>query len=601
MEIREKHYGWWLLAFCILFLFLFMGLTPFHTRGEPREAVVAMSMLHSGNWILALNNGTEMAFKPPFFHWLVAAFSALAGGVSEYTSRLPSAVALTVMTLAGYRFYARRRGAAPAMLAALLTLTTFEVHRAGVNCRVDMVLAAMMVLSLYALYVWGERGRRGVPWVAVLCLSAAFLTKGPVGAALPCVVVWVFWWLRGQGALRPLVQLAGVGLASCVLPLLWYVAAWRQGGDAFLALVMEENVYRLLGKMTYASHENPAWYNVVTIVAGFVPYTLLAVFSLFALRPAKPSWQPGWWQRLRRRVREADPVRLFTLVSFVVIFVFYCIPKSKRSVYLLPVYPFLGYFLAEYVMWLWRRHRAAVKAFGGVMGALGVLLVLTYAAMLAGLVPDALFAGRHGAENAAYVQALATEPLTWWAAVLVALPAVGAVLLWRALGRGAGGRTVVGLTIGIVAAVYMGLDGFYQPAVLRVKSDRAVARRIEALVPEGRLFSYRTDQVKGNRMHPFTINFYLGDRVVPFDAFRPAEGWLIAGNDDIDTFLRTHAGYTAELAYDSGHKSCDDRKVVRLYRFRRTAAPGPATPAAHGQPASRAHAAPAVAPSVGIS
>ena len=601
MEIREKHYGWWLLAFCLLFLFLFLGLTPFHTRGEPREAVVAMSMLHSGNWILALNNGTEMAFKPPFFHWLVAAFSALAGGVSEYTSRLPSAVALTVMTLAGYRFYARRRGAAPAMLAALLTLTTFEVHRAGVNCRVDMVLAAMMVLSLYALYVWGERGRRGVPWVAVLCLSAAFLTKGPVGAALPCLVVWVFWWLRGEGALRPLVQLAGVGLASCVLPLLWYVAAWRQGGDAFLALVMEENVYRLLGKMTYASHENPAWYNVVTIVAGFVPYTLLVVFSLFALRPRKLSWQPGWWQRLRRRVREADPVRLFTLVSFVVIFVFYCIPKSKRSVYLLPVYPFLGWFLAEYVMWLWRRHRAAVKAFGGVMGALGVLLVLTYGAVCAGLVPDTLFSGRHAAENAAYVHALAAEPLTWWAAVLVALPAVGAVLLWRALRRGAGGRTVAGLTIGIVAAVYMGLDGFYQPAVLRVKSDRPVARRIEALVPEGRLYSYRTDQVEGNRMHPFTINFYLGDRVVPFDAFHPAEGWLIAGNDDIDTFLRTHAGYTAELDYDSGHKSCDDRKVVRLYRIRRAAAPRSATPAGAPAPAGTQPPAAPVAPSVGKS
>lgn len=594
MEIREKHYGWWLLAFCILFLFLFMGLTPFHTRGEPREAVVAMSMLHSGNWILALNNGTEMAFKPPFFHWLVAAFSALAGGLSEYTSRLPSAVALTVMTLAGYRFYARRRGAAPAMLAALLTLTTFEVHRAGVNCRVDMVLAAMMVLSLYALYVWGERGRRGVPWVAVLCLSAAFLTKGPVGAALPCVVVWVFWWLRGQGALRPLVQLAGVGLASCVLPLLWYVAAWRQGGDAFLALVMEENVYRLLGKMTYASHENPAWYNVVTIVAGFVPYTLLAVFSLFALRPAKPSWQPGWWQRLRRRVREADPVRLFTLVSFVVIFVFYCIPKSKRSVYLLPVYPFLAYFLAEYVIWLWRRHRAAVKAFGGVMAALGVVLVLTYVTVRTGTVPDTLFSGRHAAENAAYMHALRDEPLTWWAALLVALPAVGAALLWRTLRRGAGGRTVMGLTIGIVAAIYMGLDGFYQPTVLRVKSDLPVARHIAALVPEGRIYSFRTDQVEGNRMHPFTINFYLGDRVVPFDAFCPDEGWLIAGNDEIDDFLRRHAGYNATLVYDSGHKSCDDRKVVRLYRFRRKATPRDrlTNPAAGGTP---------VAPSVGKS
>ena len=41
-----------------------------------------------------------------------------------------------------------------------------------------------------------------------------------------------------------------------------------------------------------------------------------------------------------------DDARLFTLLSVVIIFVFYCIPKSKRSTYLLPLYPFLAYYVA---------------------------------------------------------------------------------------------------------------------------------------------------------------------------------------------------------------------------------------------------------------
>lgn len=586
IKIQEKHYGWWLLAFCILFLFLFLGLTPFHTRGEPREAVVALSMLNSDNWILALNNGTEMAFKPPFFHWLIALFSTVAGGVNEYTSRLPSAVALTAMVLVGYRFYARRRGPQAAMLAALLTLTTFEVHRAGVNCRVDMVLTAAMVLALYFLYQWAERGLRGFPWAAVLSLSAAFLSKGPVGLALPCLVAAIFAWLRGMKFGRVLGRFVLIGLAGCVLPLAWYYAAWLQGGEAFLQLVMEENVYRLLGRMTYASHENPAYYNVVTLISGFVPYTLLVAMSLFVLPWRRFRLPRRWWAGLRRRLRQTDPVRLFTLLSFLIIFVFYCIPKSKRSVYLLPVYPFLAYFLAEYIIYLWRRHRTVVKTFAAVVAALGLLLPLTYAAVCAGLVPDSIFSGRHAAENVAYLHALADAPLTWWRALLVVLPAAGAVLLAAALRRRSCGRRVVGLTICIIASIYMGLDGFYQPAVLSVKSDRAVAGRIASFAPQGRIYSFRTDVVKGNRMHPFTINFYLGDRVVPFDSAFPLEGWLIVGNDEIEEFKKRYPGYRVSLAYDSHHRSCDDRKTVRLYHFQDTRRERHAAPVHSGSPAS---------------
>ncbi len=105
----SKTYAWVLVAACMILLFPFLGETLFNTRGEPREAVVALSMLQDGNWVLPINNGVDMAYKPPFFHWLVALVSLVAGGVSEYTSRMPSALALTAMVLAGYAFYAGAR------------------------------------------------------------------------------------------------------------------------------------------------------------------------------------------------------------------------------------------------------------------------------------------------------------------------------------------------------------------------------------------------------------------------------------------------------------------------------------------------------------
>ena len=565
---KQEKYAWLLAALCVVGLFLFLGESLFNTRGEPREAVVALSMLQDGNWILPVNNGVDMAYKPPLFHWCIALFSTVAGGVSEYTYRMPSAVALALMVLGGYGFYARRRGSELAFLMGLITLTNFEVHRAGTNCRVDMLLSALMVLALYQLYRWGEKGLKGVPWTGILCLSGAFLTKGPVGMALPCLVVAVFLWIRGMKFGRIFLSFLGVGLASCVLPLAWYVAAYRQGGDEFLQLVLEENVYRLLGKMSYESHENPAYYNLITVIAGYVPYTLLVLISLFALKYRKWSGKPAaWWNRFRAYVRKMDDVRLFSLLSIVLIFVFYCIPKSKRSVYLLPVYPFLAYFLAEYLVYLTRRHVRVMKIFGSVMAVLAGLLLVVFFSLRMGWIPDSIFSGSHADQNIAFKRALESVPLGIVSWILLLLMAGSIVWFVSFLKKGKSAVRLPYAVIGVIVAIFLGLDGIFQPAVLNVKSDKPIAERIASIVPEGKLYSYRTDITPGNRMHPFTINFYLGDRVVPFDVFEPQKGFLIVGNAEIEDFKEAYPAYQVEEVFDSGHRSCDDHKIIHFYRF----------------------------------
>lgn len=562
-----RQYGLILATVCILTLFLFLGETLFNTRGEPREAVVALSMIQDGNWILPINNGVDMAYKPPFFHWLVALISSVTGGVTEYTSRMPSALALTVMVLAGYGFYARRSGATIALMAGLITLSNFEVHRAGVACRVDMLLTAMMVIALYQLYRWMERDMKGLPVWGILALSGALLSKGPVGAALPCLVVLIFGVMRGKGFWRTFGKLFGVGLLSCVLPSVWYILAWQQGGQRFLDLIYEENVLRLIGKMTYESHVNPWYYNVMTVVTGFVPYTLLVLMSLCVVKYRKPAGTMRTrWERIKKYVREMDDVRLFSLLSFAIIFVFYCIPKSKRSVYLLPVYPFLAYFLAEYLIWLKNNHRRTLTTFGGIMAALGVLLTATFVAVRMGAVPESMFSGKHAAQNTAMLAALRDTPLDTGQILACFLPLCGAGTFNYLCKKGR--NPIFGVFIAVFS-IFFALDGVYQPLVLNTKSDKPQAEIIRKYVPQGRVYSYRTEVTPGNPMHPFTINFYLGDRVVPFTAFMPAAGYLITGDDDIDTFRKRFPAYEAAEAADLNHRSCDDRRMLRFYRFKK--------------------------------
>lgn len=565
---EKKKQGIWLAIICFVVLFLFMGETSFHTKGEPREAVVALSMLKDGNWILPVNNGVDIAYKPPLFHWMIAVASSVVGEVTEYTARFPSALMLMVMLLAGYAFYARRRGAEVAMVASLVTLTNFEVHRAGVNCRVDMVLAAFMVLALYLLYIWYERRLRGVPWLAILCLSGAALTKGPVGIVLPCGAAFLFCWMKGYRFLPLVGKYACVALAACILPMLWYIAAYQQGGERFLSLVMEENVLRFMGKMTYGSHENPAYYNLITLVAGFVPYTLFLVVSLFFLKYKKPEIQfKGLWARLTQAIRTMDETRLYTLTCAVVIFVFYCIPKSKRSVYLLPMYPFVAYFIAEYLLYLRRQYPRVLKISVYILSVASLLLLALFLFIRVGGVQEAWIGGRHPEETWAYIQALRYVPLGVVPLLLLALSVM--TIYYSAL-HVKEKRELLSPLFALVLSIYLTLDGFYQPTVLNVKSDKPMAREIATLVPQGRIYSYRSENTEGNPLHPFTVNFYLGDRIVPFQAFLPEEGYLLMGEHEREPFLKQYADYALEDIYNSNRRSCDDHSVVHLYRFRQT-------------------------------
>ena len=86
------------------------------------------------------------------------------------------------------------------------------------NCRVDMVNSALMVGAMYLLYRWWERGKHQLPWLAILCMSGATLTKGPVGIILPCFVMGVFMLTQREnfwGIVWRMAHSAGTMLPTC--------------------------------------------------------------------------------------------------------------------------------------------------------------------------------------------------------------------------------------------------------------------------------------------------------------------------------------------------------------------------------------------------
>ena len=562
MNIKYNKALWLITILAIVMLIPFLGLSDFNTKGEPREAVVAYTMLEHGNWILPINNGGDIPYKPPFFHWCIAFFSLFIGHVNEYTSRLPSAVSLVLMTIGGFVFYAKRKDTQSSLIAAILTLTAFEVHRAGINCRVDMVNTAFMVGAMYLLYRWWEKGKHQLPWLAILCMSGATLTKGPVGIILPCFVMGVFMLTQRENFWGIVWRMALTALLSLIIPFCWYYAAYLQGGDEFLRLVKEENIDRFMGKMAYESHENPAWYNLLTLVMGWAPYTLLLLFSLFIL-----PWKKFSKTRFLENAKKATPLQVFTWLAFLLVLFFYCIPKSKRSVYLLPCYPFMAYLIAEYIVWMMKEKMGAIKVYAGVIASLAVILVIATLVIRAGGIPDTIFHGKHAADNIAMLHAIgeSTHGILFYVCYMFLI--IGAYHIFKALKKKETSQ-MMKYTLVMIIAIFITLDSTLQPAVLNTKADKHLAPVIEKKFDTNKLYSYMSVDM----LHFFSLNFYLGDKIQQFDKVLPQDGMLMIPESDVPDFKEKFGrDYTFQKVWEV-KKLVEWHHPVGFYRFVKTSA-----------------------------
>ena len=561
MNIKYNKALWLITILAIVMLIPFLGLSDFNTKGEPREAVVAYTMLEHGNWILPINNGGDIPYKPPFFHWCIAFFSLFIGHVNEFTSRLPSAISLVLMTIGGFVFYAKRKDTQISLIAAILTLTAFEVHRAGINCRVDMVNTAFMVGAMYLLYRWWEKGKHQLPWLAILCMSGATLTKGPVGIILPCFVMGVFMLTQRENFWGIVWRMALTALLSLIIPFCWYYAAYLQGGDEFLRLVKEENIDRFMGKMAYESHENPAWYNLLTLITGWLPYTLLLLFSLFIL-----PWKKFSKTRFLENAKKATPLQVFTWLAFLLVLFFYCIPKSKRSVYLLPCYPFMAYLIAEYIVWMMKEKMEALKVYAGVIASLAVILVIATLVIRAGCIPDSIFHGKHAADNIAMLHAIGDSHSFLFNACQMFL-LIGAYHIFKALKKKETSQ-MMKYTLVMIIAIFITLDSTLQPAVLNTKADKHLAPVIEKKFDTSKLYSYMSVDM----LHFFSLNFYLGDKIQQFDKVLPQDGVLMIPEEDMPDFKEKFGkDYTFQKVWEV-RRLVEWHHPVGFYQFVKTSA-----------------------------
>jgi len=568
-----------IIIICLIAVLPWIAMGDFSTKGEPREAAVAVSMLESGDWILPKVYANEFAYKPPMMHWLIAVFSLPEGKVTEFTSRLPSALAYTLMLVYVLIFFGRKTRFQEAFIATLLLLTCVEIHRAGMTARVDMLLTAFIVIGLIRLFNWEDKFElKGLPVSIPLILSGAALTKGPVGIVLPLFVFGVYLlMLRKYSLLKIIKSIVYVGVASCFIPSVWYIEAWRQGSNDFLNVILAENFGRFfpLGDSNIEydlGHENGVWYNLMTLIAGFVPWTLLLFFSLFGLKFRKPDTpMKQWIFQVWNRILSMDKIKLFSLVAAVCIVFFYSIPSSKRSVYLMPAYPFIALFIAQYFIYLAEYRNRTFRLFAGTLFAIVSIVFVVIVVRLTGIIDfNTLMAGFLNKQSLRETVESVYKSLS---------PGIVQIIIFSVLCLAAGtlfyqlrkkiNIKILYATILLTFTINLLIDGVIMREIRDASSAKQFAHEIMKNYPIDKTNVFVMNDLK-NYGNLYGLNFYMRNCFHDFVTEQPSSGFFLSTDKDFPKILQHfESEYTFVLLRSSDKIISDTGSKIVLSRFER--------------------------------
>jgi len=326
----------WLLLICTVNFAFMLGGHSLWDVDEPNNAVCAREMLAAGDWWVPVFNGSLRFDKPILLYWLMMPLFHVFG-VHEWTARLPSAMAITLLVMAVFYFGRRMMDARSGLIAALLLASSLHMVVIALAATPDPLLILCIGFALSAFlcfYLEGMVNKR-LLMAAYAALGIGVLAKGPVAILLPALVMLTFLLLMGQKEnimkFRPISGL--FIMLAIVLP--WYVTVGvLTDGEWLKGFLLHHNIDRFTHALQ--GHRGFPGFYILTFVAGWMPWS-----GLLAAATALDSW--------RLAALRKNPVRLFLLCWMGVFLIFFTLASTRLPNYMLPAFPAAALLMARWL------------------------------------------------------------------------------------------------------------------------------------------------------------------------------------------------------------------------------------------------------------
>lgn len=299
---------------------------------EGRYGEIAREMVISGDYVTPRDNFELYFEKPPLVYWAEAAAIEIFG-VNEFAVRLPAALFSVGQVVVTAALAEAMLGESEGLFAALVLALSPLFFGFARFATLDPALAFFLAAALGAFYVAARNDSFSRPsarrWmlISAAMLALGTLAKGPIALLLGGAIALAWMAIEGrlhQVARMPLVRCLVI-YAAIVVP--WFVLAEARNPGFMHFFIVHEHFERYV---TSSEHGWGPWFFIPIVIGGTWPWIFFVPLGWSAMRAE--DGLPGRAKDLSGRRAAAR----FLAVWFVVIFVFFSIPRSKLGSYILP-------------------------------------------------------------------------------------------------------------------------------------------------------------------------------------------------------------------------------------------------------------------------
>lgn len=318
---------------------------------EAHNAQCAKEMAEADTWVTPTFNYRLRTDKPVLQYWAIR-WSYLAFGENEWSARLPSALAGLLALLLCYEL---GRGLFDPLtgLASAFTLGgCFMFNVAAHAVTPDAFLVAATLAAFAAFAVDYRRGSSNWLLTASAASGFAVLAKGPVGVALPLLIVGSFLlWQRQLSLLWNRRLIGGAALFAAVAAP-WYVLVGMETRLEFLrGFIFRHNLNRF--GATMEGHGGGLWFHPLSLFVAFAPPSVFLALSAWAAwrgeTPPADADERSVGKLLSPAGPQSWPYRFLACWSILWIG-FFSLAATKLPNYLLPMYPALAVLVGRFLV-----------------------------------------------------------------------------------------------------------------------------------------------------------------------------------------------------------------------------------------------------------
>jgi 4-amino-4-deoxy-L-arabinose transferase-like glycosyltransferase len=418
-------------------------LTPIQRElyvGDETKYSQVVREMRTGSFFLPTLEGSPFTHKPPVHFWLMNLLTYPMGVYSIWPYVLPSLLAFLLLLWLMWRI--------EGPLGAFICATSLMVWGSAQTARMDVSFTALLVLAAWMIRRSFDRDDSRALVIAGVATGVATLIKGPMA---PVIVIVLFVFERIRRKRAPRAGYVAAILAMVVIPLLWFVPAMIQGGEAYTReVVVKQTAGRAVGSWV---HKAAPWFYITHAPGDLFPWFFLLVVAVIAT------------------YKRHDEDAKFYISWILAVLVPYTLISSKLDVYMMAMIPPVALLIARFV----NREIADKWTAWGRRANFFVLALLALLG-LAGLFVQP----RHIKGPEAELASLTSVKLLF--AVLAAAAIVALVIALRS--RGLVTSTLLVGFVPVAALIYMAVA--LVPIANELASTRPLVRAIEAqnLPPE---------------------------------------------------------------------------------------------------------------------